>query len=98
MSDAPDASMAEVLRREAFEEIGRMSFLAEDYALKLYDATERLDRMAVAGRLQQLRFCALAMIQTFNLVLRKIDDQDVPEDRGPSPAHRQDQRTGDAVA
>jgi hypothetical protein len=100
MSDEPpDATIVEVLRREAFEEVGRMAFMAEDYAQKLFDATERRDLMAVAVRLQQLRFCAMAMIQTFNHFLRgKPHGQDVAGNAGPSKPDREDQRSGDGVA
>jgi hypothetical protein len=97
--DEPDPSIIEVLRREAFEEIGRMAFMAEDYAQKLFDATERRDLMAVAVRLQQLRFCAMAMIQTFNHFLRtQPHGQDVAGNAEPSHANRADQRAGDGVA
>ena len=47
MTDAPDPSVIELMRREAFEEVGRMSFLADDYALKLFDATEQIGRAHV---------------------------------------------------
>lgn len=99
MSDAPDPSLTEQLRREAYDEIGRVAFMAEDYAQKLYAATELQDVMGVAGRLQQLRFCAMAAIQTFNLVLRKapFDGQGMAEGK-PENDHREDQRSGDAVA
>ena len=97
--DAPDPSVIEVLRREAYEEIGRMAFMAEDYAQKLFDATERHDLMAVAVRLQQLRFCAMAMIQTFNHVLRKTPvHENVSAGDEPSHANREDQRSSDGVA
>jgi hypothetical protein len=100
MSDAPDPSVAELLFREALEEVGRVAFLAEDYTQKLFDATERQDLMAIAVRLQQLRFCTIAMIQTFNHFLRgKADGQGVAEGAvGPSDPHREDQRSGDVVA
>ena len=99
MSDEPGTTIVEVLRREAFEEIGRMGFMAEDYAQKLFDATERHDLMAVAVRLQQLRFCAMAMIQTFNHVLRKTPvHENVSAAAGPSHADREDQRSSDGVA
>lgn len=99
MTDAPDRMIVYLLQREAYEELGRVAMLAEDYALKLFDATEARNAMQVAGRLQQLRFCTLAMIQTFNLFLRaKPDDQGVPEGRGPADADCADQRTGDVVA
>jgi hypothetical protein len=99
MDDEPDATIIEVLRREAFEEVGRMAFMAEDYAQKLFDATERRDLMAVAVRLQQLRFCAMAMIQTFNHFLRgKPHGQDVAGNAGPSNPDREDQRSSDGVA
>ena len=97
--DAPDPSVIELLRRDAFDELGRVAMLAEDYALKLFDATERRNPLEVAGRLQQLRFCTMAMIQTFNLILRvKPHDQGVAEAGRPSDAHRADQRSGDVVA
>lgn len=99
MADAPDASVVELLRREAFEEIGRMEFMAEEYAQKLFDATERGDLMAVAVRLQQLRFCAIAMIQTFNHFLRtQPHGEGVAAADRPSHGDRQDQRSGDVVA
>jgi hypothetical protein len=99
MEDEPDATIVEVLRRDAFEEIGRVAFMAEDYAQKLFDATERHDLMASAVRLQQLRFCTMAMIQTFNHFLReKPHGQDVAGNAGPSHANREDQRSGDGVA
>lgn len=93
----PDPSLVEYLRRDVYEEIGRVAMLAEDYALKLNDATEARDRMATAARLQQLRFCMLNMIQTFNLFLRKLDGQGVAEGE---PAHDrgEDQRSCDGVA
>lgn len=97
MTDAPDPSVTEALRREAYEEIGRMAFVAEEFAQKLFDAAEALDRMATAVRLQQLRFSVMAAIQTFNLVLRKLDGQDVPAG-GPPRSDCADQRTGDVVA
>lgn len=86
------------MRREAFDELGRVAMLAEDYALKLFDATERRNPLEVAGRLQQLRFCTMAMIQTFNLILRVKHDQGMAEAGRPSDAHREDQRSGDVVA
>jgi hypothetical protein len=92
-----DPSTVELLRRDAFEELGRVAMLAEDYALKLFDATEQRNLMATAGRLQQLRFCTMNMIQTFNLFLRKPHGQGVAEADGPA-THRQDQRPGDGVA
>ena len=55
-----------------------MAFMAEEYAQKLFDATESRNLMAVAVRLQQIRFCTMALIQTFNHVLRKMPSgQDV---------------------
>ena len=98
MTDALDPSVVELLRRDAFDELGRVAMLAEDYALKLLDATEQRNPLAVAGRLQQLRFCTMAMIQTFNLILRVKHGQDVPAEDGRSPADREDQRSGDVVA
>jgi hypothetical protein len=99
MPDAPSQSVIEALRREAFEEIGRVSFMADDYALKLFDATEQLDLMAVAVRLQQLRFCTVAMIQTFNHFVRtQPHGQDVAEEAGPARGLSEDQRSRDAVA
>jgi hypothetical protein len=98
MSDALDPSVVELLRRDAFEELGRVAMLAEDYALKLFDATEQRNPLAVAGSLQQLRFCTMAMIQTFNLILRVKHGQDVPAEERPSPANREDQRSRDVVA
>ena len=93
----PDPSLVEYLRRDAYEEIGRWAFMAEDSAQKLFDATEDRHLMATAGRLQQLRFTTLAMIQTFNLFLRKLDGQGVAEGE---PAHErgEDQRSRDGVA
>lgn len=98
MDDAPAPSVIEALRRDAFEELGRVAMLAEDYALKLFDATEQRNPLAVAGRLQQLRFCTMAMIQTFNLILRVKHDQGVAEAGRPPDAHREDHRSGDVVA
>jgi hypothetical protein len=100
MPDAPDPSLIELLRRGAFDELGRMAFLAEEFAQKLFDATERGDLMAVAGRLQQLRFCTMAMIQTFNHFLRTQPHGQgmAAAEAGPSHAHRADQRSGDVVA
>ena len=94
----PDQSVIEALRREAFEEIGRVSFMAEDYALKLFDATEQLDLMAVAVRLQQLRFCTMNMIQTFNHFVRTPHGQNVAEPAGPASGVGEDQRSSDGVA
>ena len=96
--DAPNPSVVELLRREAHEEIGRMAWMAEDYAQKLFDASERHDLMAIAVRLQQLRFCTMAMIQTFNHLLRKPHGQGVGEAGRPSHADSEDQRSGDVVA
>ena len=100
MPDAPDPSVIELLRRDAFDELGRVAMVAEDYALKLFDATERGDLMAVAGRLQQLRLCTMAMIQTFNHFLRTQPHGQgmAAAEAGPSDAHREDQRSGDVVA
>ena len=76
-----------------------MAFMAEEYAQKLFDAAERRDLMAVAVRLQQLRLCAMAMIQTFNHFLReKPHGQNVAGNAGPSQPNRADQRSGDGVA
>ena len=95
----PDQSVIEALRRDAFEEIGRVSFMAEDYALKLFDATEQLDLMAVAVRLQQLRFCTVNMIQTFNHFVRtQPHGQDVAEQARSSHPVGEDQRSRDGVA
>ena len=95
----PDPSVVELLRREAFEEVGRVSFLAEDYAQKLFDAAERGDLMAVAVRLQQLRFCTMNMIQTFNHFVReRPHGQDVAEEARPSYSVGEDQRSRDGVA
>jgi hypothetical protein len=85
--------VVELLRRDAYDELGRVAMLAEDYALKLFDATEQRNPMAVAGRLQQLRFCTIAMIQTFNLFLRKSHGQGVAEEG--APRRRGDQQLGD---
>jgi hypothetical protein len=98
MADEPDGSTVEMLRREVFDEIGRMAMMAEDYALKLFDSAEARDVMRVAGRLQQLRFCTMAMIQTFNLFLRKPHGQDVAEGNGSSHSDGEDQRSRDGVA
>jgi hypothetical protein len=99
MADAPDPSMIEALRREALEEVGRVACLAEDYAQKLFDATDERDLMAIAVRLQQLRFCTINMIQTFNHFLReKPRGQDVPAEARSSRAVGEDQRSGDGVA
>ena len=94
MPDAPDPSMIELLRRDAFEEIERVAYKAEDYARMLFDAAERGDLMETAGRLQQFRLCTINMIQTFNHFLReRLSGQD-GEPRG----DRHDQRPGDGVA
>jgi hypothetical protein len=100
MPDAPDASLIEQMRREAFEETGRMAFMAEEFAQKLFDETERRDLMGVGVRLQQLRFCTMAMIQTFNHFLRTQPHGQgmAAAEAGPSDAHREDQRSGDVVA
>lgn len=99
MTDAPDPSVVELLRREAFDELGRVAMLAEDYALKLFDATEKRSLMETAGRLQQFRLCTMAMIQIFNHFLRtQPGDQGVVEAGGPPHAHRADHRSGDVVA
>ena len=99
LDEPPDPSVVDLLRRDAFEELGRVAMLAEDYALKLFDASEGRNPLAVAGRLQQLRFCTMAMIQTFNLFLRTHPHgQGVPAEDGPSHADRADQRSGDVVA
>ena len=91
--------VVELLRRNAFDELGRVAMLTEDYALKLFDATEKRNPLEVAGRLQQLRFCTMSMIQTFNLFLRaKPHGQGMAEAGQPSHAHREDQRSGDVVA
>jgi hypothetical protein len=80
--EPPDGSVLELLRREALEETEKVAYLAEDYARMLFEAAERRDLMAIAVRLQQLRFCTIAMIQTFNLFLRKKPDgQGVAEAR-----------------
>jgi len=97
--EPPDRTIEELLRREAFEEIGRMAFMAEDYAQKAFDAAERRDVMAVAVRLQQMRFCVMAMIQTFNHLLReRPHGQDLAGRGGPPDPDGEDQRAGDAVA
>lgn len=98
--EPPDPSVIELLRRDAFDELGRVAMLAEDYALKLFDATERRSLMETAGRLQQFRLCTMAMIQIFNHFLRtQPHGQGVAETAaGPSDAHRADQRSGDVVA
>lgn len=96
--EPPDPMVVELLRRNAFDELGRVAMLAEDYALKLFDATEKRNPLEVGGRLQQLRFCTMAMIQTFNLFLRPTHGQGVPASQGPSHAHREDQRSGDVLA
>src|SRR4029077_12508950 len=70
MDDDSDPMVVELLRRDAYEELGRVAMLAEDYALKLLDATERRNLMETAGRLQQFRLCTMAMIQIFNHFLR----------------------------
>jgi hypothetical protein len=99
MPDEPDATIVEVLRREAFEEAGRVAYLAEDYARMLSEAADRRDLMAIAVRLQQLRLCTINMIQTFNHFLReKPHGQDVAAKDGPSQPNREDQRSGDGVA
>jgi hypothetical protein len=99
MDDEPDASVIELLRREAFEEIESTAYLAEDYARRLFDAAERRDLMETAGRLQQFRLCTMAMIQTFNHFLRtQPHGQGVAEVPGSSHANRADQRSGDGVA
>jgi hypothetical protein len=100
MPDAPDPSVIELLRRDAFDELGRVAMLAEDYALKLFDASERRDLMAVAGRLQQFRLCTMAMIQIFNHFLRTQPHGEgmAAAEAGPPHAHRADQRSGDVVA
>ena len=97
--EPPDATIIEVLRRDAFEEIERGAYLAEDYARMLFDAAERRDLMGTAGRLQQFRLCTINMIQTFNHFLReKPHGQDVAGNARPSHANRADQRSGDVVA
>jgi hypothetical protein len=97
--DPPDASIIELLRRDAFEEIERVAYLVEDYARMLFDAAERRDLMETAGRLQQFRLCAITMIQTFNHFLReKPHGQGVARKAGPAHSNREDHRSGDAVA
>jgi hypothetical protein len=102
MPDAPDPSdpsVIEALRREALEEVGRVACLAEDYAQKLFDATDERDLMAIAVRLQQLRFCTINMIQTFNHFLReKPHGQDVPAEARSPRALGEGQRSSDGVA
>ena len=100
MADEPlDPSVVELLRRDAFDELGRVAMLAEDYALKLFDATERRSLMETAGRLQQFRLCTMAMIQIFNHFLRtQPHDQGMAEAGEPAHDHREDQRSSDAVA
>jgi hypothetical protein len=98
MDDAAAPSVIEALRREALEEVGRVACQAEDYAQKLFDATDQRDLMALAVRLQQLRLCTIAMIQTFNHFLREK-----PHGQGVAagePAHdrREDHRSSDAIA
>jgi hypothetical protein len=91
--------IASELRREALEEVGRIACLAEDYAQKLFDATDQRDLMALAVRLQQLRLCTINMIQTFNHFLReKPDGQGVAAKDGSSHADCADQRSSDGVA
>jgi len=97
MPDEPDPMVVDLLRRDAFDELGRVAMLAEGYALKLFDATESRKRMEVAGRLQQLRLCTVTMIQIFNLFLRAQDGQGISETA--QPAHDgEDRRSGDGVA
>lgn len=98
MDDEPDATIIEMLRREAFEEIGRMEFMAEEYAQKLFDATERRDPMASAVRLQQLRLCTIAMIQTFNQFLRTPHGQGMAAEARSSRAAGEGERSSDGVA
>jgi hypothetical protein len=99
MPDELDATIIEVLRRDAFAEIESVAYLAEDYARMLFDAAERRDLMETAGRLQQLRFCTINMIQTFNYFLRtQPNGQGVAAKGGTSHGNRQDQRSGDGVA
>ena len=99
MTDEPDATIIEALRREALEEVGRVACLAEDYSLKLFDASDARDLMAIAVRLQQLRFCTINMIQTFNHFLReKPRGQDVAQEARSPRAVGEDQRSRDGVA
>jgi len=98
MPDEPDPMVVELLRRDAFDELGRVAMLAEGYALKLFDATESRKRMEVAGRLQQLRLCTVTMIQIFNLFLRKPHGQGMAAEGQPTHADREDRRPGDGVA
>jgi hypothetical protein len=79
-------------------QIESVAYLAEDYARMLFDAAERCDLMETAGRLQQLRFCTINMIQTFNYFLRtQPNGQGVAAGKA-AHDHREDQRSGDGVA
>ena len=90
-----------VLRRLILDQIEEVAVVAEDCARFVGDMACRLDVASLAVRLIQLRLCCIAMLKSYDEVVKlmeKVDGQGMAAKDGPSHANRQDQRPGDGVA
>jgi hypothetical protein len=97
MNELPDLN--KTLRDMAFEEINRVCFLTESYSRSIAEAAFRGDEATVRMHLDQMRACVVSMIQTYKFSLEGTGNgQGVPAKDRRTVAHREDQRSGDAVA
>ena len=65
MADALSPELISVLRDEAFIEIERVANLVASYARSTGEAAFRGDDATMLIHMRQLRFCCIAMIQTY---------------------------------
>ena len=90
-----------VLRRLILDQIEEVAVVAEDCARLVGDMACRLDVASLAVRLIQLRLCCIAMLKSYDEVVKlmeKVDGQGMAAKARPSHADREDQRSGDGVA
>lgn len=90
-----------VLRRLILDQIEEVAVVAEDCARLVGDAACRIDVATLAVRLIQLRLCCIAMIRSYDDVVRLMengDGQGVAAKDGSSHADCADQRSRDGVA
>ena len=65
-----------VLRRLIFDQIEEVAVVAEDCARLVGDAACRIDVATLAVRLIQLRLCCIAMIRSYDDVVRLMENSD----------------------
>jgi hypothetical protein len=94
MTDATSADLTTDLRNNAFDEIERVANKAASFSRSISEAAYRGDDLTMLVHLKQLRLCVIEMIKIYK---DYFDGQDVGTAE-PERSHRQDQRSGNAVA